>query len=289
MPIAAKRNALLVFALSCLFSWSFFFAKHSPALRHIISFGEDPYDAVGSFAVIVGTLLTLLSLVRALRPYRYAPSATQRTFLLRSQDAVVMTIFLTIASDLVAMARHPSLWITSESRNLLIALLAGLAVLTAMVHTVILASRETTSPHHAKSRAQAAASTLAAILILALYPEHLVESTATHLLTVLAADFLLFAPIRLLLKALIPIDSTSGTTNNNSAPSLSPRGHWLIVILTGASIGAGAFLLEISEGTTTLPYLRLALVGSVFTGLGLSGVLIAYALLRQPLGLTSPP
>ena len=91
--------------------------KARPALRDVIPFGDDPYDAAGSFGVIVGMLIALLSLVRAFRPYREAPSTAQRTYLVRSQEAVVLVVFLTLASDVVAMGRHPSMWFGASSRT----------------------------------------------------------------------------------------------------------------------------------------------------------------------------
>src|ERR1700721_1023691 len=53
MQKTLKRNAILVSGLALFFWWAFGFAKHDPALRSIIPFGEDPYDAVSSFGVIL--------------------------------------------------------------------------------------------------------------------------------------------------------------------------------------------------------------------------------------------
>ena len=78
MPKTLKRNTLIVFGLAIVFWWSFMFAKHDPHLRSIIPFGSDPYDAVGSFGIIVGMLIALLSVVRAFRPYpKQAPTMAQ--------------------------------------------------------------------------------------------------------------------------------------------------------------------------------------------------------------------
>src|SRR5438876_1175907 len=100
MPRSQKRNALIIVGLVVLFQWSFMFLKHDPALRDVIPFGVDPYDAVGSFALIIGTLIALLSLVRAFRPYRtHAPSSAQRLYLVRAQMAVVLSILLTRVAD----------------------------------------------------------------------------------------------------------------------------------------------------------------------------------------------
>ena len=139
------------------------FAKHDPALRDVIPFGDDPYDAVGSFGVIVGMLIALLSLVRAFRPYREAPSTAQRAYLVRSQEAVVLVVFLTLASDVVAMGRHPSMWFGASSRDKLIALIAGMAVVTVAVQFLIRASQEKLPERGAKDWIAAASATLLAI------------------------------------------------------------------------------------------------------------------------------
>ena len=287
MPQVLKCNAVIVFALGALFYWSFMFAKHDPALRDVIPFGDDPYDAVGSFGVIVGKLIALLSLVRAFRPYREAPSTMRRAYLVRSQEAVVLAVFMTLASDLVAMARHTSMWVGAASRDRLIALVGGMAVVTAAVQLLIRASQEKPPEPGAKDWKAAVSATLLAIVVLAAYPEQLIHRTATHLLTVVAADIVLFAPMRPLLNALVPYKSDQGRMEKILARGqFSTAGQrWGIAALAGALIGACAFLGEIAEGKGAVPLTRLAFVASVFIGLGLAGFLIAYAFLREPLGL----
>ena len=287
MPQVLRRNAVIVFGLGCLFYWSFMFAKHDAALRDVIPFGDDPYDAVGSFAVIVGMLIALLSLVRAFRPYREDPSTTQRTYLVRSQEAVVLAVFMTLTSDVVAMGRHPSMWVGAASRDRLIALVGGMAVVTVAVQFLIRASQEKLPERDAKDWKVAARATLLAILVLAAYPEQLIHGTATHLLTVVAGAIVLFAPMRPLLNALVPYKSDKGRMEKIPARGQFSRAWqgWGIAVLAGAVIGACAFLGEIAEGSGAVPMNRLAFVASVFIGLGLAGFLIAYAFLREPLGL----
>lgn len=287
MPKVLKRNAVIVFVLGCLFYWSFMFAKHDPALRNVIPFGEDPYDAVGSFGVIVGMLIALLALLRAFRLYREIPSPTQQVYLVRSQQAVVLTVFMTLASDMVAMARHPSMWVGAASRDRLFALVGGMAVVTAAVQLLISSSQEKISERGSKDWITAGCVTLLAIIILAAYPEQLVHRTPTHLLTVIASVIVLFAPMRLLLNALVPHKSEKcGMENITARGQLSAAGQrWGIAVLVGTLVGACAFLGEMAEGIGAAPMSRLAFVASVFIGLGLSGVLIAYAFLRKPLGL----
>jgi len=280
MPDNLKRNALVLPGLVALFYWSFQFAKHDPALSHIIPFGEDPYDAIGSFAVLIAPLLALISLVRAFRPY--APSTSQRVYLVRTQTAIVLAVEITLAADAVAMARHPGMWIAAASRNKLIALLGVLGLAVVAAHLLICATQET-FPKRAPSRWLGAASAaLLALLILAVYPERAI-ATATQLFSVVAGAALLFAPMRPLLTALVPYDEgESGTTRASGWYFNAPQ-RWGAVLLVGLLIGGFLFSAEMREGAP--PPARLLFVASVYVGLAVAGLLIAYASLGKPLGL----
>jgi hypothetical protein len=275
------------FSASPHFFWSFMFAKHDPALRNVIPFGDDPYDAVGSFAVIVGGMVALLSFLRAFWPYREAPTMAQRVYLVRSQEAVVLAVFITVATDVIAMARHPSMWMGAASRNKLIALLGVLLIIAAGVQWLIRAAQEKLGGFGTTRWAVPASVTLLAMLILAGYPERLINGTATHLFTVVAADLLLFALMRFLLIALVPYPPDDEQTGELAARGGFPTAgqRWAIALLAGILIGAFVFLGEMGEGSSTLPWGRLVLVASVFISLGLAGILIAYAFLGKPLGL----
>src|SRR5215469_12370863 len=170
MPKSLKRNAVFVVGLAAFYQWSFMFAKHDPALRDIIPFGNDPYDAVGSFGVIVGLLLALVSLVRAFRPYRqHPPSTMQRVYLVRTQTAVVLSVFITLAADAIAMARHPSIWLGAAARSMLIVLLGSLAIIAAAAQVLIRTSKDTLPQGVSKRWTGAIVTGLLAVLILLVY------------------------------------------------------------------------------------------------------------------------
>ena len=287
MPTVLKRNAIIVFALAILFWWSFMYAKHSPALREITPFGDDPYDAVGSYGVIIGMLTALLSLLRAFRHSREIPSKMELVYLIRSQETVVLAIFITLAVDVVAMARHPAIWIGAASRGSLIAILGGLAIVTASVQLLICNSQEWFLGKRARGWKRVATVTFLIMLALALYPEQLINLTSTHLLTVFAGAVVLFAPMRTLLNTLVPNGLDTGTDEETSAWSMfsSPWQRWVAVLILGALIGVLAFAGEVSEGSGAPALCRFVFVGSVFVGLGLGGIVIAYAFLGKPLGL----
>ena len=201
--------------------------------------------------------------------------------------AVVLAVLITLVADVVAMARNPSMWIGAASRNWLIALLGGMAVVTVVVQLLIRASQEKLPEGGMQHWTMAAVATLVAILVLALYPEQLINHTATHLLTVIAGDIVLFAPMRPLLNALVPYKADQGRMETAPARSrfTAAAQRWGIVLVVGGLIGAFVFWGEMSEGSSALPMGRLVFVASVFISLGLAGLLIAYAFLGKPLGL----
>src|SRR2546427_2205397 len=208
MPRSQKRNSLIIVGLAALFYWSFMFMKHDPALRDVIPFGVDPYDAVGSFAVIIGMLIALLSLVHAFRPYRtHPPSSARRLYLVRAQMAVVLSVLITLVADAVAMARHTSAWLHAASRIELLILLACMATIAVAVGNLVCSSVELGARRMPGAWIRASVISLVSVLVLALYPERLIENTTTHLLTVVVGDLLLFVPLRALLTAIVPEDT----------------------------------------------------------------------------------
>jgi hypothetical protein len=141
METVYKRNALVVLGLAIAFLRFFMFMKHHTALRNVIPFAEDPYDALGSFAVVVSGLAALISLVRAFWPYGPgAASGIQRMYTVRAQLTVVFCVMMTLLADFVAMMRHLPMWIEADSRNLLLILFC-MMVLGATAVFVLVAAR----------------------------------------------------------------------------------------------------------------------------------------------------
>ncbi len=99
MHLTHKVNAGVVLVLAALFYQAFMFPKHDAVLSMIIPFGDDPYDAVGSFAMIVGMMVAFLSLGRAFRPYRLnSASIETQVYLVRAQTCVVLAVVSTLVS-----------------------------------------------------------------------------------------------------------------------------------------------------------------------------------------------
>lgn len=284
----AKLNAVAVCFLAALFYWLFMFAKHNAYLRYVIPFGDDPYDAVGSFACVVGALLAFVSLVRAYYPYRNGPDRLQALYLVRSQMAVVLAVLITAAADLTAMARYPRQWYPSFWGY---AVMAIVSVLVVSAIAVLLLLRPSLPQRTAADRwrlARALLVTLAGMLLLALFPKSILRDVATHLLAIIVGAVVLFAPMRLLLLALVPDDLREEAEGALTRRAGAWR-RWGVSVLLGLLVGASAFVGEMAGHGhgPALPMRRMLFVGSVFTGIGLSGILIAYVFLGEPLGFAS--
>ena len=123
MPTRLKNAALILGMVVVLV-----LAKYN--LPRVTPFSQDPRDAVWAFAFVTIALIVVVSVVRAFRPYRNGPaSAAQWIFVIRSQQAVAPAVFMTLVADVIALAKHSSMWISAASRNRLLAWLGILAAL----------------------------------------------------------------------------------------------------------------------------------------------------------------
>ena len=283
-----KLSALFIFALAVLFYAFFMHAKHDPALSVVNAFVDDPYDAVGSFGIQAAVFLGILCLFRAFRPPRSGMARnTQDQFLFRAQLAAVLSVAVTLAADAVAMLRHPFLWIGSSAGFRLLALLAGMAILTAALGAWIWhAAREMEIPPASPAWSKALAVSALTLLVLLLYPESFRHRLIGVLFTALVGTVVLFASMWAWMVALLPQRQGNAPAEPvNASRSLSRKKYaWAIVILTGILIGLFFVAGEASEGTG-IPHGRLALVVSVYIGLETIGLMIGYGFLGKPLGL----
>ncbi len=283
MPARFKVNTLLSAILAAVLYLFFMFAKHDPMLSTVAPFLNDPYDAIGSFATISSILLVIIALVRALRPYPSPPTEERKVFLIRTHMAIALAVLITLAADLVAMARHPSLWLRSPLAGELIALLGGIiAFALAAVLLIRRSMSGITVPTRLTWRGAIAVSLLA-LLILAVYPENLIDMLYGHLFTIFVGMLLLFAPMAALDIALVPAAMASTAVVQTRRAKAAP---WIIALLLAFGVGLLVFLGEAGEGGgRSVPLVRIATVFAVFVGMGTLGILVGYAFLRKPLGL----
>lgn len=187
-----KLTAFLILLLALAF-WAFFqYSKHT--LGDVNPFGEDPYDAVGSFGVQLSMLAALLGLLRALRPYGSGEiPPVQARLALRADGLAVLSLAVTLAADAVALARYPAQWMNSPGGLQLAALTAGMALLTLLAGGPVYNAARGLEPSPANSTrpmGMALGVCAAGLLIMACYPEEwrtgsIVGAVATAMLGML--------------------------------------------------------------------------------------------------------
>jgi hypothetical protein len=284
-----KINTLLISALAAL-SWAYFdLSKHSAALAAVNPFAEDPYDAIGSFGVQVAAFLAILAWIRVFVAYFSGSLSPERQVLLaRTQMLAVLAVGVTLAGDIVAVLRYPSLWFGLPAGYQLATLLAGLLLLTIAAGARLRQLVGALGLHGAPGAAQkAAVVSLGAAAALAVYPDSWRESTPGALFTVLVGAVLLFAPMRAWADCLVPYPAQT-RQHEATTPSAWLHQHRLqlgAVILVGTILGLLLVLAESTEGGAWPSLARFVLVAAVYVGLETAGLLIGYVSLRKPLGL----
>ena len=320
IPRQMKVNACLTFVLAVVFYLFFQITKHQPTLSAVNAFANDPYDSVGTAGVQLAMFTAILSLIRAFRPYQLKEDVgNQNVLLVRGEYVTCLSIVVTLVADIIAMIRYPSVWISFPAGQVLITLIGGLALLTALVGWRLFRSVQARMvPSTQGGWRRAVILSCIGILILALYPANWRYSVPGELLTVLVGMALLFAsvwawsivispPLEVhgedviddlvsmyrWLKARMGHVSTFFTTLENLFSSsflrplvnwLNPRKHsWNGILLFGMCIGILLALTEaLSEGGLGP---RFAILATIFVGLEGAGVLMGYVFLAKPLRL----
>ena len=106
------RVTALIFVAAIAFYLFFQINKRSPFVE-ANPFAVDPYDAVGSIAIQVALLISLLTYARVIR-WRNDPNQDKGRLILRGNILVLATIAITLLTDLVAEILRPmpsSVWV----------------------------------------------------------------------------------------------------------------------------------------------------------------------------------
>lgn len=297
----------------CLLGLAFLFhfqlAKHWKPWAAVNPFGEDPYDAVGSFAVQFVLFMMLVSLVRAFRPL--SEEAAPVASFTRGALMASVAIGFTCLSDLVAMARHLPVWFGRPQGTQLFAATALL-----LFWSIAAAAWFLLSAPAAKSPRSAARTKLAipagALVALALYPENFRNSIPGAIFTAFCGSLLLFVVVWSVGTALLPALEESSTDllddvtallapwlrgalgrgerrirrPHNLPARLNPRRMgWALAVLTGLACGALLVAQELAQPGLSPHGSRRVLVVAVYLFLESAGVLTGYALLAEPLRL----
>lgn len=276
MPYQMKRNAFVVLGLSVLFALFFNITKHFPALSAVNPFADDPYDAIGTFALQAGGFLALLSLFRAFRPYRNAPPSAEQTLLLaRTQLTIVLAVIVALVGNLVALMRHTSVWLGTPAGSLLAALVVGFVLLSALIGRFVLVSAHQTmgQPQPGAWKRPLIISLIFFIVLLG-YPEQVRETTIGALLTVVIGAVLLFMGVWAWGTFLSSDTRTVGTAGR-------PRWHWGLVVVVGMLLGLTIVFRELSEGGGTIDLAGSSFIIAIYIGLEVAGIVIGYAFLSK--------
>ena len=291
MPGSLKLGALLTSALCAVFFLFFENSKHDPLFRPLNPFGEDPYDATGSFAIQAAVFLVALMLFRSIKPYSPAgPSATDKALLLRAEMMAVLAVLVTAAADGVAMLRHRDLWVGSVGGHLLLIYLALITALAAVagacIYHVGRGMALPTIPGHGR---RASLVSLAAIAIFLFYPEELRQTLPGELFTVLVGIVLLFAPMWAISTALLPHRLVDRPASPEGFFLRTLRRYRVLSVLCAAVLlGLGLVWRELTDGGASPGFnSRMLLVVAVYVGIETTGVLVGYVFLRGPLGLSN--
>lgn len=323
MPRQLKVSACFTFVLAGVFYLFFQLVKHQPDLSPVNAFAEDPYDSIGTAGVQLALFTAILSFVRAFRPYQSKKDVgNQKVLLMRGEYITCLSVAVTLGADVVTMMRSPSVWIGLPAGQMLMALIGGMALLTALVGWLLFRLAQTLMlPSVQGGWTRAIALSCVGILILALYPAHWRQSVPGELLTVFVGTALFFVSVWAWAMIISPALGTPFEDVIDDLASvyawlkahmghlvvfhtlfekmlslsffrsmlswLNPRKHtWNAVLLIGILMGAVLALAETTSGQGGPPPIgQFALIAVVFMGIEGIGVLLGYVLLGKPLGL----
>lgn len=193
-----KIHACLMLALAIVFATFFQVSKHQPALSQVNTFADDPYDAVGSFAVQFALFAALLSMLRAFRPYPSDDALLERrALLMRSEVVVCLSVVVTMLTDGITLVRYRSLWIGSSAGHILAGLVVGIAALAILLAWRVYASGTAglgpTSPVNRTRLGVAIGLSLLSALVFSVYPPAFDHGYGGAILTVILSLVLFFA------------------------------------------------------------------------------------------------
>lgn len=310
-----KTISFAVFIFTIFFLAFFDNSKRIPSLTLVNPFADDPYDAVGSFGVQLSFFAALLSLVRAFRPYTTKEIPPhQELLILRGEAVALLSILVTLAADLVALLRYPTMWMNSFAGRVLAALVGGFLLWTVLVGLVLYRLIVKSSIAFAGQSWRRIVLFPISLLILAIYPADLLESIPGGIFTALLGMVVLFISTWALVTAIFPptdaefedvLDDFTAIYRGIKSRIrfisqfekfadmkwlvrllqwLNPREHkWnfilLIAVITGGSLMLVEYLREGIIGNLVL------LILAIFIGIEGLGIVLGYLLFGEFLGI----
>ena len=322
IPKQYKVNACLTVLLAVVFYLFWQLCKQQSALAQVATFTEDPYDGIGSIGTQFAIFTALLSVIRAFRPYQPNKASraidSQQVLLVRGAYLTCLSIAVTVGADIVAMLRFPTTWIGFPAGYMLVALVVGMALLTALTgwyihHT----TRESMMPSAHQGWARAISISLAGAVICALYPENWRQSitlgglwTVFVLFTIVVGMTIFFAVVWAWGTVISPPLETSGEDFLDDLAALyhwfkAHIGHFRVLLTPGEKILGSSFLRPLVNWLNPRKnrWYGIALIGAliglmlatgeggqigrfeIFAGIECLAVLMGYAIFVKPLEL----
>ena len=317
----AQRFALLACLLSILF-WAFFnTSKHNPLFAEINPFANDPFDAVGSFGMLLAPLVADLALLGCLRPHPKGWTSLDMQVCLNRVAISLLAVTVTMLADSIALVRSILTWSRFSAGWLLSAMVLTLLVITIIVIRKLAALLNTynlakpwhlTLPH--------VFIFIISALALFLFPDQWRSLLPGALLAVLVGMTILFMDIRIIGETWLnwlPQEEFEDVLDDLQAiyqwkkkrfpfaaglftwleklvawRPLKSIIHWFsprqqacrLLLLLGFGVGVALLIVEMqAEG---LPALRLlSLVSLVYTGFMIAGIMLGDRMLNHFIGI----
>lgn len=255
-----RVTALMTFC--AIVFYVFFQINKGEPFRDINPFGEDPYDAIGSFAIQIALLIGILTYARALRLRDDSTQADKARFIRRGNYLVLAAILVTLGADAIAEIVHPfppSYW-----GNVLLgelALMFVLAFVCVIALVVVFAAKQTPAPARNLTPADAIDDLWTLVRVPATKLNSLLPRVFIEWLRRANSDWL-FARVQW----------------------LNPRAHpWRFACALGLFVGVALTLAQWQEGLP--PSLIGLIVAGIFISAEFVATIVGFALLGGYLGL----
>lgn len=273
--VILNRNSAVVLALVILFIVR---ARSLVHLR-IAALQQDPCDAVRVFTSISIVLIAFAFVVRGFRQKGTADTLMLRKiYVMRSQQTIIIAIVLVLIAEIIALARHPAMWVGTTSSSEIIEWL-GILTVGGIAAQLLAIERQRSQTHTEPIRfTRVGFIILAAVVALAICPEWpLAYNSATaHILTVALGGFVVLLSMRFLAMELVRFDLAIESREKSFFPS--PL-EWVLFV-AGALLFTFGLLLDPMKHDSAARSLHLEAFA-----LGITGTfLLSYALLAEPLG-----
>ena len=190
---------------------------------------------------------------------------------------------VTLVDDSVAMIRHIPMWLGRAGSNGTADAYCLDVVCTLLLLFVVRFSIRTI-PHAASSWKKALSIFIIAIVVLALYPESIIQTTVGELCTLLVGLLLLLVPLSEFSAAFIPFNVELPEANGTSG-WIGSWTEWGVMVLLGLGVGIVLLVGEWSGEGTPVTFALKILIAAIFIITPVIGILIAYYCLRKPLAL----